>query len=51
MMAKREAKTKKSTGLTPAKAGSLSEPALLADVRQLIAAAREQTARSSTPPW
>lgn len=31
--------------MTAAKAGTLRDPALLADVRQLIAAAREQTAR------
>lgn len=44
-MAKRKATKKKTIGLTPAKAGSLRDPALLSDVRQLIAAAREQAAR------
>jgi hypothetical protein len=32
--------------LTAAKAGTLSDPTLLDDVRQLIATAREQTARA-----
>jgi predicted nuclease of restriction endonuclease-like (RecB) superfamily len=42
-MAKR--KQSKSKELTGAKPGLLGDPTLLADVRQLIAAAREQTAR------
>ena len=45
MMAKRKATKKQTSGLTPAKAGTLRDPALLSDVRQLIASAREQTAR------
>ena len=44
-MAKRKSKTKTAKRLTAAKAGTLRDPALLSDVRQLIAAAREQTAR------
>ena len=44
-MGKRKKSTKQATGLKTIGRGSLGHPALLEDVRQLIAAAREQTAR------